>query len=295
MSPTPLAPALVARALERARPELWGLDQAAFSRVVETTIARAAADDGPGFDPSRCVESLHLGDLALAAACAAGHERAWDHFVREYRPALYRAAAAIDAENGRELADSLYAELFGIPDDGGERRSLFRYFSGRSKLATWLRAVLAQRHVDLLRARRRLTSLPEDDTLAAPRSTSSAPEHARFARLIELVFTAAVAALGDRDRLRLSLYYVRDLTLAEIGRLLREHEGTVSRHLSRTRKDLRAAMEVRLRDEHGLDPGGIEDCFRAVLDDAGELDLARAIGVVPEGGYGKNHARDRSS
>ena len=33
-------------------------------------------------------------------------------------------------------------------DDRGERRSLFRYFQGRSSLATWLRAVLAQRYVD---------------------------------------------------------------------------------------------------------------------------------------------------
>jgi RNA polymerase sigma factor (sigma-70 family) len=284
MSPAPLAPPLVARAYERARAALWGLDLAAFSRVLETSVARASAQDGPGFNPDRYVDALHLDELALAAACAAGHERAWDHFVREYRQALYRAAAAIDADNGRELADSLYAELFGLTEHNGERRSLFRYFDGRSKLATWLRAVLAQRHVDGLRARRRLTSLPEDDGLpAAPPAPSAAPEHARFARIIELVFAAAVSALPDRDRLRLSLYYVRDLTLAQIGRLLGEHEGTVSRHLTRTRRDLRAAMEIGLRDDHGLDQAGIDDCFRAVLDDAGPLDLARAIGVASGG------------
>jgi len=38
----------------------------------------------------------HLEDLALACACASGHEGAWEHFVREYRPLLYRAADAID-------------------------------------------------------------------------------------------------------------------------------------------------------------------------------------------------------
>lgn len=283
MAHAALTPARLLRAFERARAAQWGLDLAAFSRVIEASVARAAADDGPAFDADRYLESLHLDELALAAGCAAGHEGAWDHFVREYRPAIYRAAAAIDAEGGRELADEFYAELFGVADTGGERRSLFRYFHGRSKLATWLRAVLAQRHVDGLRARRRLTPLPDDDVLPAPPAASSAPEQARFARLIELVFTAAVAALSDRDRLRLSLYYVRDLTLAQIGRMLREHEGTVSRHLARTRRDLRAAMEIRLREEHGLDPAGVDDCFRAVLDDAGELDLAHAIGVLPEG------------
>ena len=71
----------------------------------------------------------------------------------EYRPVLYRAADALDRSGGaREVADSLYAELYGIKDAPGERRSLFHYFQGRSSLATWLRAVLAQRYVDRLRA-----------------------------------------------------------------------------------------------------------------------------------------------
>ena len=45
----------------------------------------------------------------------------------------------------------------------GQRQSLFRYFQGRSSLATWLRAVLAQRYVDRQRAQRRLAPLADDD------------------------------------------------------------------------------------------------------------------------------------
>jgi DNA-directed RNA polymerase specialized sigma24 family protein len=41
----------------------------------------------------------------------------------------------------------LYADLYS--------KSLFRYFQGRSSLATWLRAVLSQRYVDRIRANRR--------------------------------------------------------------------------------------------------------------------------------------------
>ena len=45
------------------------------------------------------------------------------------RPVLYRAADAIDATgNARELADSLYADLYGLAEKGGKRQSLFRYF-----------------------------------------------------------------------------------------------------------------------------------------------------------------------
>ena len=80
--------------------------------------------------------------------------------MREYRPILYRSADAIDPGGGaRELADSIYADLFGLQERDGERRSLFRYFHGRSSLATWLRAVLAQRQVDRVRSTRRLTPL----------------------------------------------------------------------------------------------------------------------------------------
>src|SRR5262245_3482070 len=108
----------------------------------------------------------HTADLELARRCAAGDEAAWETFVREYRPVLYRAAQALDPTGGaRELADSLYGELYGVPSTKGATpaRSLFHYFQGRSSLATWLRAVLAQRFVDRARAARRLQPLPEGD------------------------------------------------------------------------------------------------------------------------------------
>ena len=70
---------------------------------------------------------------------------------------LYRAADSLDPNGGaREIADSLYAELYGV---NRARRSLLLSFSGRSSLATWLRAVLCQRFVDRIRAQRRLEPL----------------------------------------------------------------------------------------------------------------------------------------
>jgi len=99
----------------------------------------------------------------LACACADGLEAAWDHFIREYRPTLYRAADAIDPTGGaRDLADSLYAELFGLSERDGQRRSHLRYYHGRSSLGTWLRAVLSQRHVDRIRAGTRMEPLPDE-------------------------------------------------------------------------------------------------------------------------------------
>jgi RNA polymerase sigma factor (sigma-70 family) len=245
----------------------------------------------------------HAADLELARRCAAGEPAAWDHFVREYRPVLYRAADSLDPNGGaREIADSLYAELYGLRSTGSERRSLLLSFSGRSSLATWLRAVLCQRFVDRIRAQRRLEPLPVEE-LADPERVGLHPERvglrhqsegglhhrsegglhhrsepadrdrARYVELVRQALGRAIGQLGGRDRLRLSYYYVQDLTLAEIGRLLDEHEATVSRQLTRTRRTLREALEHELRDQAGLSEAQIAECFASVAADPGPLDL----------------------
>jgi RNA polymerase sigma factor (sigma-70 family) len=224
--------------------------------------------------------SPYADDLVLARQCAAGDERAWERFVLEYRPVLYRAADALDPSGGaRELADSLYADLYGMQLRDGERRSLFHYFHGRSSLATWLRAVLAQRYVDRIRAGRRFEPLP-DEAAAQPAFATPAPAHdpEREDRLRQLrrALAAAIARLDARDRLRLGCYYHQDLTLAETGRVLREHEATVSRQLARTRRALRDDIERQLRSS-GLSADEIARSFEAASEDAGPLDLGRML------------------
>jgi RNA polymerase sigma-70 factor, ECF subfamily len=221
------------------------------------------------------VALAHADDVALAAACAAGDEAAWERFVREYRPVLYRAADALDTTGrARELADALYADLFGLTEREGERRSLFRYYQGRSSLATWLRAVLAQRYVDLLRAARRLDPLPDDES-AAPTATPDL-DRARNTARFERAFAQSLSGLDARDRLRLGLYYTQELTLAQAGRMLRESEATVSRQLARTRRAIRDAVEQRLRTE-GLGDAEIAECFESATADPGEIDLNREL------------------
>ena len=114
--------------------------------------------------------------------------------------------------------------------------------------------------------------------MAAP---APEPTDARWARALDLVraaLVAAVAVLAPRDRLRLSCYYAQSMTLAQIGRLLDEHEATVSRHLTRTRKTLRNGVEAHLRDRHRMADAEIAECLSAVAADPGPLDLADVLG-----------------
>jgi RNA polymerase sigma factor (sigma-70 family) len=258
-----------------------------FADALETSAAKAFAGRAPADrEVERYLRGLHVEDLALACACAEGHERAWDHFVRELRPVLYRAADALDPSGrAREAADALYADLYGVKVHGTARASLFRYFHGRSSLATWLRAVLAQRHVDVVRADRHTDPLPGHDGETAPTTPPTLtvapdpdPDCRRFLAVVLAALRLAVGALGSPDRLRFACYYADGLTLAETGKILGEHEATVSRQLARTRLRLRQDVERRLREVERLNDAQIARAFECAAEDAGAFDLSRWAG-----------------
>jgi RNA polymerase sigma-70 factor, ECF subfamily len=266
----------------QSRADRWSLPVAVLAAALERSARKVFVTPPEPRDLERLLGSLHLEDLALACACASGHEGAWEHFVREHRPVLYRAADAIDPTGGsRELADSLYGELFGLVERSGERRSLFEYFHGRSSLSTWLRAVLAQRHVDRVRSTRRFEPLPETEPMPSARSEERPQPQSRISEYVQLMrraVTAAISRLPARDRLRLGYYYAEDLTLAQIGRALGEHEATVSRNLAKARREIRTDVERQLREEERMNPSQIDECFAAVVEDVGSLDVSDLLG-----------------
>jgi IS30 family transposase len=94
--------------------------------------------------------------------------------------------------------------------------------------------------------------------------------------MMQACVTAALRDLAPRDRLRLAYYYVDDLTLAQIGKLLGEHEATVSRKLDRTRADLRRCVEVALREEKKLSEAQLRLCFEYARQQW-PFDLTRAL------------------
>jgi RNA polymerase sigma-70 factor, ECF subfamily len=306
----PIDAKLVERLYREAHGERWRVSLSLFTAALESSAEHAHAGRRlESRELERYLGALHLEDLALACACAAGDEDAWEHFVFQQRPLLYRAADALDpGGSARDLADSLYAELFGLRDREGERQSLFRYFHGRSSLTTWLRAVLAQRYVDRLRTHRRLDALPDEESSAALQAPSRPiePDRYRHLELMRRSLERAVASLPARDRLRLACYYAQELTLAETGRVLGEHEATSSRQLARTRRTIREDVERQLRIERGLSDAEIAQCFASVSEDAGPLDLRQMLDVDagrpstssgrPEPAEGrKESAPDRSS
>ena len=288
MSPAPSSPArrlddrLLDRAFKRSNAPRWNLGRASFALALERSVAsRFATETCTPALVSEYIDSLNLEELALACACSEGQVSAWAYFIECYRPGLRAAARAIVGdEEGNELADSLYAELYGLEERDGRRRSLFDYFHGRSRLGTWLRSILAQRHVDRIRAARKTRPLDEEDEALPARpavAVEEQPERVRFARLAQRALGAAILGLDPAERLRLSFYYLQRLTLAQIGRLTGEHEATVSRRLDRIRRSLRADVERHLREKDGLGEAEVRACLECALEDVG-LDLEQWLG-----------------
>jgi len=278
---------LVERLARRARIEHWSLGEDEFAEALRCSLLhRFAGRKATRGEVEQYLESLHLEDLALARACSRGNDTAWEHFVGEYRPIILRLASrGQQADRARDVADSLYAELYGLNERDGVRQSLFDYFHGRSTLAGWLKAVVAQRLVDWARAARRFDQLPDDEVAGEPAGGAAAGEpdvdRTRYLALVQNALSDALAGLDARNRLRLSLYYARDMTLKAIGRALGESEATASRKLERTRRALRGAVERRLRDEQRLTDAEIALCFDYARTDPA-FDLARAL-PPPEG------------
>jgi hypothetical protein len=127
-----------------------------------------------------------------------------------------------------------------------------------------------------MRTQTRTEPLPEAEPPAPDREPPD-PNKNRYLALIRAAFRTAVARLDPRDRLRLRYYYGQELTLAQTGRLLHEHEASVSRHLAASRKAIRRDVERQLH-EAGLGSAEIEQCFESVAEDAGPLDLDSLLG-----------------
>jgi RNA polymerase sigma-70 factor, ECF subfamily len=238
--PEPLA----AQLHREAGAEKFGLSSQSFAGILQEVAAKYLPAGASPAEVADFVTHLRLEELALARACALGNDPAWEIFLTRYREKLYNAAHAITPgdSNARELADSLYAQLFGTRAADGRRVSKLNSYTGRGSLEGWLRAVLAQEHVNHFRRQQRLVSMEEQVEAGVQfEAATPNPERAVDTRLREST-DQALGALSAEDKFILANYFLDHRTLAEIARLLGVHESTVSRKLERITAATRKAI-----------------------------------------------------
>lgn len=229
-------------------PELYvkaGCDKIGLTRdsfaIILTEVGTKCASSGSEAELRSFFLALRIDELALARACATGNDAAWELFLTRFREKLYLSALRIVREDStaHELADTLYADLYGTTTREGQRVSKLASYTGRGSLEGWLRTVLAQEYVNRYRRTKRLVSLDEESEEGVQfRAPDPAPTQATDQRLSKAT-DAALAELPAEDRLILSAYYLDGRTLAEIAKMLGVHESTISRKVDKLAKSLR--------------------------------------------------------
>jgi len=265
----------------------WRVSRPSSAGALWRSFERRFGPDTGSVDRAEVVRflcSLHTADLALAIGCRDGNAEAWRHLVATYRAPVDAFARAVLGNSSRanEIADSLWADLYGLRSSGSDRVSPLEHYSGRSSLMSWLRVVATRLEADQWRATRRMEPLDEErdgnSRVLLDATASPDPDRATLTAALLESLRGALSALSPRDRLRLSYYYVQDLTLAQTAVLIGEHESTTSRNLARARDAIRDRVTRTLRREHHFSDDQISQCFEYATGDW-PFDLGRMLAL----------------
>jgi RNA polymerase sigma-70 factor (ECF subfamily) len=229
-------------------------------------------------DLMNLVEQLYADDLCLVIACEKGNEDAWQYLIDNYTSVIKRAAsAASDESRGGEIAELVWAELYGLRlDKEGKTKGKLAYYTGKGPLGGWLRAVAAQLAVDDYRKNFRNVQIAEDGdnafeqeakqgfTVRASSLESGNENHADLVEDIEIAqkilneLRSAISKLSAEDRLLIKLYFLDGANLKEIGKTFGFHEATASRRLSRLLDELKGMVKKSLKSQQGWSESEVE-------------------------------------
>ena len=170
-------------------------------------------------------------DRSLIAGAIAGAEADVELLFRRHWPRAYRAAFMIvqDHAEAEDVAQEAFVAAI---------RRLDR-FDRRRPFGPWLGAIVANRAIDLLRARSARRETAQASTELEQR-TDSASSAGRYSDEV----LEALSALSPEQRTVVVMRYVLEYTPGEIARVLGVPRGTVN---SRLRRGL-DVLESRLRE-----------------------------------------------
>ncbi len=181
-----------------------------------------------GFDPSRMVKFVTYAIPRIRGAII-DELRALDWIPRSLRQRVNQMQAAyaqMERELGRPVNDSELSERLGL-----QPKQLQELFDQASRMT--------------LLSLDELVQLGDDSQVSREALTKSAAEDVRSGIQREEVVAlleAAIEELPDRERLVLVMYYVEELTLKEIGEVLKVTESRVCQLHSKAILRLRARL-----------------------------------------------------
>ena len=265
----------------------YGISEAAFAQILDEVTNKYLPQGATVEDAREMICGLRVDELVLARGCAAGNDAAWEYFLTRFREKMYGAAYSIAKQDSvaRELADSLYANLYGMTEREGERFSKLSSYMGRGSLEGWLRTVLAQEYVNRYRSQKRLVSLEEEEEAGHQFVAAKAPVPQNGDARVSAAVDEVLTNLGEEERYCLAAYFLDDRTLADIARSLGVHESTISRKLEKITKGLRSAVVAALV-KHGMDRRAAQEALDTDVRDLA-VDVRARLGEARRPAPGK--------
>jgi len=193
--------------------------------------------------------SVHLADLALAVACAAGDPAALELLDQRY---LAQIPSYLGKHGGTpafadEVRQRVRMKLF-----VGDAPKIASY-AGTGPLGAWLRVVTIRCARDLHRAAHPAAQLTE--AIAQP-SMAPDPEldylKLRYGAELSAALGEVLGALEPRQRNLMKLYFLDGLTVEVMGRMFGVNRSTVTRWLADIRARIRDETHRMLRARLGI-------------------------------------------
>lgn len=211
-------------------------------------------------------------ELVLATACVQGDPAAVRYFHAEMFARVDRVLGklGLSAADADDIKQEIRTKLL----VGGDKLSQYQ---GTGPLAQWVASVAGREALGMLRKRKPLDELADDDVLDAADDPALVALKASHGAAFKQAFQAAVGELPARDRAVLRAMIVDDRTINEIAAVYGIHRVTASRWVSEIRHTLLRGTRQRLRDSLRLDDRSLDSAIRWI-DSNLDMSLYRLLG-----------------
>lgn len=185
----------------------------------------------------------HLTDQELAGRVREGDVSAYEPLVRRYQGLVFAVAfhQLGNAEDARDVAQDVFVRAF----------SRLGQVRDPARMGPWLRQIAVNECRAFLAKRKPFGPLREEPS--APDPLAGADDR--------LLLSSALAAIDEKSRLTVVLFYLHAYSLKEIGAFLDEPVTTIKSRLRNARGKLRKEMEERL--ERNLNEEALPEGFAA--------------------------------
>lgn len=182
-------------------------------------------------------------DQDLIAAVLSGNTKAYAELVKNHQRFVFTLALrfAKNREDAEEIAQDCFVKAY----------KALGTFKQTAKFSTWLYTITYTTSMSFLRKKQLNTqSIDDDDSiLQLPNNIASYQADLVEQKSANVYLNIAIDSLLPDDAAIITLFYLGEQSLEEIGQALHMEANTVKVKLHRARARLKEKMEVLLKDE----------------------------------------------